>query len=463
MGIFGKTFSQTLSDMSQPQSGAGTPAKAPGKQTLTAGIPPRSAPARPGVDAADGEFIEHGHVCSVDPNQEGCIFTGPDAAGQRMRLGQLIGAYLPLMNADMHAAIGRLLLDTKLAKAPASLALILVGFAFDVLSSGLVSKIGAFAKATSAAATVAKGVSQATDQSVSSLVNGLSRLPVKQVETVAKTLSGVMKDKVKGAVGKAAAHDFESNRAAKVAFLQKIQNGLSAVAIQMFATYTQGSDVDALVLLGMLEHRPDVDGFEEKFRDLVGRYIAEQVPNIGKKAGITEAEYKLLCVVAYGQKLYINVLTAEGPRVGAKPRMVGAGGQNKDIVDPDKPAELVAIISPDLVSTAIENNGGKVEEVSVTWEAYRDGNWSPPVPTLDLRRPDGNLFGPGMKFEQWLRKSYQDTHGGHEPPDDAFSWDNTFGGAKQAPPASSAPQVSGNGVDAVADAADATSGAFDLF
>lgn len=457
MGIFGGTFSQTLSDMSQP--GAGTPAKAPGKQTLTAGIPPRSAPARPVVDTADGEFIEHGHACSVNSDQEGCIFTGPDADDKRMRLGQLIGVYLPLMNADMHAALARLLLDTKLAKAPASLALTLIGFAFDVLSSGLVSKIGAFAKATAAAATVAKGISQATDQGVSSLVSGLSKLPVKQVETVAKTLSGVMKDKVKGAVGKAAAHDFESNRAAKVAFLEKIQNGLSAVAVQMFATYTQGSDVDGLVLLGMLEHRPDVDGFEKKFRDLVGRYIAEQVPNIGKKSGITEAEYKLICVVAYGKKIYINVLTAEGPRVGAKPRMVGAGGQNRDIVDPDKPAELVAIISPDLVSTAIENNGGKVEEVPVTWEAYRDGIWSP-VPTLDPKRSDGNLFGPSMKFEQWLVRAYMDSHGGHAPPDDPFSWDKTFGGAKQAPPAPPTPQAGGDAADTAASAAD---DAFNLF
>lgn len=449
---------QAPADSRQGYAGPVPGRGAPGKGALTDRIPPRNpARAAQGADpralvkADDLNFIEHGHACSNDPGQDGCIWEGPDATDIRMRLGQLIGFRLPTMNADMHAAIGRLLLDTKLAKAPVSLALIIIGAAFDILSSSLITKIGALAKATATAAQVAQGISQAVGDDVSVLVSKLSQLPTKQVETAAKTLSGVMKDKVKKVAEKSANHDFESNRAAKVEFLQNVQNGLSAMASDMISTYTNGSDVDALVLLAMLEHRPDVNGFEAQFRDLTNRFISEEIPNIGKKKdGITEAKYKLVRIEAYGRELYLNVLTAEGPRVGAKPRMVGTGGQNKDIIDPDKSAELVAIVSPDLVPTAIANNGGTVETMSMTWEEYQDGKT--PVPTLDLFRSDGYLFGPAGKFEIWIRNAYMKAHGG-QVPDDVFWFAPDKSDKKPATPVAPEPQPSATSPGDVSSAA----------
>lgn len=439
---------QAPADSRQGYAGPVPGRGAPGKGALTDRIPPRNpARAAQGADpralvkADDLNFIEHGHACSNDPGQDGCIWEGPDATDIRMRLGQLIGFRLPTMNADMHAAIGRLLLDTKLAKAPVSLALIIIGAAFDILSSSLITKIGALAKATATAAQVAQGISQAVGDDVSMLVGKLSQLPTKQVETAAKTLSGVMKDKVKKVAEKSANHDFESNRAAKVEFLQNVQNGLSAMASDMISTYTNGSDVDALVLLAMLEHRPDVNGFEDHFRDLVGRYMAQEIPNIGKKKdGITEAEYKLYRFKAYEDEVYVNVLLREGSRVGVKPRMVGVGGQNRELEVTDAPAMLVAIVSPDLVPTAIANNGGEVETVNLTWEKFQAGETG--IPDLDLHDSGGKLIGPAGKLRAWMTKAYIQAHGGQMPPDDVFWFAPDKSDKKPAKPIAPASQPS---------------------
>jgi|GEM_PF-5787636 len=472
MGMFPDPFDMVSSPDAAADSVAGyagpVPGKgsgAPGKSTLTGKLPPRGGKNSKDLGKLKSDsqdFIVNGPACSQDPDLSGCLWDdSAESDAMRGRVRELITLNMPYLLDDMHAGIERPLLDTKLAAPPKSVVIALIGGLIDLVGATFIAKLSSTLKTLGTAAEVARGISEVTGQTTPMLVNMVGKLPVKQLETVAKTVVTTVKKKIEEKVKGLADTGFQAGKAAGIDFLKGLQNGFGQIVREFITIFTKGTDAEQVALLAMLENRPSLEEFEEKFRDLLARYSAEGIAHIGKRDGLSEAMYKVVCVSAYGKKIYLNVITASGPRVGARPRMVGAGGQNRDIEDPDRPASLVAIISPDLIDTAIANSGGHVEEVPMTWEGYRDGE--SPVHTLDML--DGAKWPPSIqgRFRSWLLGAYQESHGGNAPPDDAFSWSDPNGiDAHSAVPAS-APVSPGQPVgDDAGKAMDSVSSAFDF-